>query len=49
MCIVIVKETIEQMNKVVDFINLPYNSACIPGKVANQIFGKKNPEIGKAT
>lgn len=36
------------MNKVVDFINLTYSSACIPGKVANQIFGKKSPEMSKA-
>lgn len=31
MCFRIFKEIIEQMNKVINFINLTYNSACISG------------------
>lgn len=34
-------QIIEQINKVINFINLTYNSACIPGKVANKIFERK--------
>lgn len=37
------------MNKVINFINLTYNSACIPGKGANKIFGMKSPETTKAS
>lgn len=48
-CTIIVKEIFEQMNKVINFINLTYSSACIPGKVAKKIFGKKSPETSKAT
>lgn len=48
-CIIIVKEITEQMNRVISFINLTYSSACVPGKVANKIFGKKSPETSKAT
>lgn len=47
-CIRIFKEIIEQMNKVINFINLTYHSACIPGKGSNKIFGMKSPETSKA-
>lgn len=42
------EEVIEQMNKVINFINLTYNSTCIPGKGANKIFGMNSPETSKA-
>lgn len=48
MCFRIFKEIIEQMNKVINFINLTYNSVCVSGKGANKIFGKKSPETSKA-
>lgn len=47
-CFRIFKEIIEQMNKVINFINLTYSSACVPGKGANKIFGIKSSETSKA-
>lgn len=40
-CTIIVKEIFEQMNKVINFINLTYSSACIPGKVAKKYLERR--------